>query len=61
LNGILAELNDLKNRVSSKQMWDSVNAQARFTIQPYMEASKIPEERKSAREFLLKFEEHKKA
>jgi pimeloyl-ACP methyl ester carboxylesterase len=61
LNGILAELTDLKNRVSSKQMWDSVHAQARFTLQPYMETSKTPEERKSARELLLKFEEFTKA
>jgi tetratricopeptide (TPR) repeat protein len=57
LDGVLAELSDLKARVSSKSMWDSVYAQARFTLQPYMEASKLPAERAAARTLLSKFKE----
>ena len=55
LNGVLAELNDLKARVSSKQMWDSVHAQARFTLQPCLESSKLPAERAAARKLLSRF------
>lgn len=42
LGDILAELQDLKARVSAPHLWDSVFAQARFTLQPYIGASRIP-------------------
>jgi len=57
LGGILAELDDVKARVSSAPMWDSVHAQARFTLKPYLAASKFPEERVAVRTLLSKFKE----
>jgi tetratricopeptide (TPR) repeat protein len=57
LAGILAELVDLKTRVGSTQMWDSVHAQARFTLQPYIDSSQSSQERDAARKLLSKLKE----
>ena len=59
LDGILAELNDLKARVSSTHMWDSVYAQARFTLEPYARAyADLASEHEAARKLLAQLKDH---
>jgi tetratricopeptide repeat protein len=35
VDGLLADFRDLKARVPARAMWDSVNSEARFTLEPY--------------------------
>jgi hypothetical protein len=48
---LLAEFSDLKARVPSRSMWDSVHLDARFTLEPYQGIASAAE--KSAAQALL--------
>jgi len=55
LEGILAELDDLKARVNPGRMWNSVDKQARFTLEPYINASGVAAaEREAGRKLLAR-------
>src|SRR5262249_2692091 len=59
LGGILAELQDLKTRVSAPHLWASGHAQARFTLQPYIGAARLAEaEREAAGQLLAQLQDH---
>jgi len=48
---LVADFRDLKARVPARSMWDSVNSEARFTLEPY-EASAAPAEQAAAKALL---------
>ena len=59
LGGILADLQELETRVNAQHTWDSVYAQARFTLQPYIGAARLPEpEREAAGKLLAQLQDH---
>ncbi len=42
---LIGEFEDLKSRVPSRAMWDSVHAEARFTLEPYQGVASVAEKR----------------
>ena len=48
---LIADFRDLKARVPARSMWDSVNSEARFTLEPY-QASAGPAEQNAAKALL---------
>ena len=48
---LISDFRDLKARVPARSMWDSVNSEARFTLEPY-EASAAPAEQAAAKVLL---------
>jgi hypothetical protein len=45
VDGVLAELRDLQERVPAPSQWDSVHAEARFVLLPYLALDLPGEER----------------
>ncbi len=45
VEGLLADFRDLKARVPARAMWDSVNSEARFTLEPYEAIADATEKR----------------
>jgi tetratricopeptide (TPR) repeat protein len=43
--GLIGEFEELKSRVPAKTMWDSVHAEARFTLEPYQGVASAAEKR----------------
>ena len=52
LDGVLAELRDLQERVPAPHHWDSVHAEARFVLQPYLALDLAEDERGAVGELL---------
>ena len=52
LDGVLAELRDLQERVPAPHQWDSVHTEARFVLLPYLDLD-LPQDERGAVEALL--------